>query len=661
MESVKPLLDKILSSPNYAEEMDDADLDRIGLQLCEAVSADMESRRGWMERNYEWLKLAAQVREPKNFPWQNASNVKYPLLTLTALQFHARALQGLIPGDKPIKAKVIGYDETGAKLRRANRVSTYMSHQVLHEMPEWVDDLDRMMFVLPIIGLCYKKTYFSPSYGRARSIMLLPDELVVNYHARDFARARKSHVIHMDENEVIENQRAGIYRDIDLPKSSSDESLRFRDELLGLSEGSSLPDDVPRALLEVHDRLDLDGDGYKEPYIITIDSESHKVLRIVAGYKEDAITFNDDGDVRRIDAEEYFTQFIFFPDPTSSIYGIGFGALLGPTNEAINTIYNQLIDAGTMSNTAGGLIGRGAKLPGGTLRFKPNEWHQVNVTGDDLRKSIFPWPVREPSNVLLSLAQLLLDSGMRVGSVTDTMVGNNPGQNQPAFTTQAVLEQGMAVFRSVYARIHRALSKEYMMIYLLNGKHLDEERYRYIIDDTSFDLSQLPPDTPPEAIQQMYEKAKKENMIAGMSDFAVDGIDILPASDPTMITDAQRLMRGRSLLEKMQMGLPINPAVVTRQVLQAEQHEDIDALMAMPEQPPSIEERQFDIEVQKFIGERIDQHFANIKTVAETEALEAGSQMDTYIKLTDAIMSKEAKSGANEQRRPEGQPQPIGQ
>jgi len=653
-------LEKILASVNYAEELSEDVLMEIGNKLSEAITGDIDSRRPWLERNYEWLKMASQVREAKSFPWPNASNIKYPLLTLVALQFHARALQGLIPGDKPIKGKVVGYDETGSKLRRANRVSTYMSYQVLDAMPEWVDDLDRMMFVLPIVGLCYKKTYFSPSYNRIRSVMLLPDEVVVNYQARDFDRARITHILHMDENEVVENQRAGIFLDLELPKPTQDDSLRERDELLGLVDGSTGIADIPRTLYETHATWDLDGDGYKEPYIITIDCESKKVLRIVAAFDENNITFNEKGKIQRIQAESYFTQFIFFPDPTSSVYGIGFGALLGPTNEAVNTLLNQLIDAGTISNTAGGLIGRGAKLPGGALRFKPNEWHQVNVTGDDIRKSVFPWPVREPNGVLLTLAQFLLDSGMRVGSVTDTMVGDNPGQNQPATTTMAVLEQGMVVFRSVYSRIHRALASEYRKIYKLNYLYLDEEKYREIVDDTSFDINQIPPNTPPEQIQQMFEQAYKENMIATREDFSPEGMDVLPASDPTVITDAQKLMKARSLLEKLQMGLPLNVSVVTRQVLQAEQQEDIEQLMNVPPPPPSIEEREFDLKTQEFLAERVNDYFNNIKTIAEAEALETGTQMDAYVTLTDAIIDKESKA-TNGTPQPNAQAQQAGQ
>jgi hypothetical protein len=70
------------------------------------------------------------------------------------------------------------------------------------------------------------------------------------------------------------------------------------------------------------------------------------VVRIVARWCSDGYHTDDKKEVVRIEPLEYFTAFPFIPNP-DSIYGIGFGLLLGPLNESINTLINQLIDAGT--------------------------------------------------------------------------------------------------------------------------------------------------------------------------------------------------------------------------------------------------------------------------------------------------------------------------
>ena len=40
--------------------------------------------------------LRTQVREDKSFPWPDSANVKYPILTIAATQFAARAYSALL-------------------------------------------------------------------------------------------------------------------------------------------------------------------------------------------------------------------------------------------------------------------------------------------------------------------------------------------------------------------------------------------------------------------------------------------------------------------------------------------------------------------------------------------------------------------------------------
>ena len=177
---------------------------------------------------------------------------------------------------------------------------------------------------------------------------------------------------------------------------------------------------------------------------------------------------NDTSKVQSITPEQYFTKYPFIPSPDGGFYDLGFGILLGPLNESINTIINQLVDAGTMANTAGGFFSRSVKLRGGNTAFNPLEWKHVDSTGDDLRKGIVPLPVREPSQVLFTLMQLLINYGERIGGAVDILTGQNPGQNTPAETTRTMAEQGMKIFNGIYKRTYRSLKLEFRKIYRLN-------------------------------------------------------------------------------------------------------------------------------------------------------------------------------------------------
>jgi chaperonin GroES len=79
-------IEKLVRSANIAEDMDDEELSSLGSRLLEEVNMDLTSRLEWEERNEKSIKLALQVVEKKTFPWPNASNVKFPLITIAAMQ-----------------------------------------------------------------------------------------------------------------------------------------------------------------------------------------------------------------------------------------------------------------------------------------------------------------------------------------------------------------------------------------------------------------------------------------------------------------------------------------------------------------------------------------------------------------------------------------------
>ena len=117
--------------------------------------------------------------------------------------------------------------------------------------------------------------------------------------------------------------------------------------------------------------MDLDGDGYTEPYIVTVEENTRSVLRIVPRFGRDTIEMDEDEQVVAIEPDIYYTKYSFIPNPDGGFYDIGFGRLLGPINESANTIINQLVDAGSLSNLQAGFIGKGLKIKMGESKFQP--------------------------------------------------------------------------------------------------------------------------------------------------------------------------------------------------------------------------------------------------------------------------------------------------
>ena len=193
-----------LSENNIADGMDEDDLREIGREVVDGFDRDLDSRSEWEERLEESLKLAAQVSENKSFPWENAANVKYPLLTTAALQFASRAYPALIPGPNLVKGRVIGFDEDGSKMDQAIRVGKHMSYQLMEEMEDWEEDMDKLCIIIPIVGCAFKKTYYSPLKDRNISELVLAQDLVVDYYAKSLEDStRITHRLYLNPRDEI--------------------------------------------------------------------------------------------------------------------------------------------------------------------------------------------------------------------------------------------------------------------------------------------------------------------------------------------------------------------------------------------------------------------------------------------------------------------------
>ena len=564
-------IDEFLAEPNIATLLCDADLDAIGMQVVKDFDIDLQSRSTWEKRTEASLKLALQVAESKNFPWANASNIKFPLLTIAALQYHARSYPVLVNGDSPVRCRVYGDDPDGTKTARATRVEDHMSYQLLEEDEDWESEMDKVLITQPIVGCAFKKTYFDHIKKHNISENVLAKDLVVNYWTKSLDTApRVSHVLQMQRNEIYERVVRGLWLEgVDEGRAQPGGSNTIttnlqaaQDKAQGLTPPEPNDSSTPIEIIEQHCFIDFDDDGYAEPYIVYVRRDNKKVARIVARFMRDNIERNDKKQVMSIKAEQYFTKYPFVPSPDGGFYDLGFGVLLGPLNESINTIINQLVDAGTMSNTAGGFLSRGIKLRGGNQAFTPLEWKHVDTTGDDLRKGIVPLPVREPSQVLFTLLGMLINYGERIGGSVDILTGQNPGQNTPAETTRTMAEQGMKIFNGIFKRTYRSLKQEFKKIYRLNQLYLDDAKEYYSDNGNS-----------------QFVLAK---------DYQSKNNDVCPSADPNIVSDSQRMTQAQAVLHLATTTPGVNIYEAQKTYLKALKVTNLDVILPDPKGPNAI-------------------------------------------------------------------------
>lgn len=538
-----------LNKVNLAEDKDEDELRAISMECKRGFQSDAESMNGWLTEIAEWSKLARQVREQKTFPWPDASNIKYPLISTAALQFSARAYPTLVPADgKLVKTRVYGKDPTGEKAKKGDRIATYMSWQLVEEIPHWEEEMDKLLIMNAVVGQTYKKTYYDPTTEKIQSCLVYPENFVIDYWARSIESCMRYSEIHeMTKQEIEEYVRREYFLDVELGTPTGNKAIPQSEK--PNSQQKSVNDfTTPYQIIEQHTWLDLDGDGLREPYMVWFEYESGKILRIQVRYSPDDI-YTKGKKVLGFKPHCHYTKFGFIPNPDGSFFDMGFGHLLGPLNEAVNTNINQLTDSGTLNNLQAGFISKGLRIKMADTTWHPGEWKAVNATADDLRKQIVPLPSKEPSNVLFQLLNLLITSGKELASVAEIFVGKMPGQNTPATTTMASIEQGMKVFTAVYKRIYRSLTSEYKKIFYLNSYYLDPKTYGKVLDE---------PINP--------------------EDFNDDEYDVCPSADPTATTQTEKLVKAQGLMELLGTGL-IDPQKVIMRVLQAQEQPNWEELI----------------------------------------------------------------------------------
>ena len=538
----------IMKLPNIIPELDGEVVKKIGMEVTRGFDLDKGSRADWEKQTKTAMDLAMQVATEKSWPWPKAANIKYPMITTAAIQFSARAYPAIVAGQDVVKGEVLGPDPDGIKKERADRIGRHMSYQVLEEIEDWDEEEDKLLLMMSIVGCAFRKTYFDTMLGRPCSDLLAAKDVVFD-HATPWKKLRRvTHCLNLYKNDVIERVRGGLFADIEL----------------GMPEGADNDEDAHYEFLECHCWYDLDGDSYKEPYIVTVKKDSSEVVRIIARFDEDGIYLNDQGEIAKIKSVEYFTKFGFMPNPDGGSYDVGLGMLLNPINEAINTVFNQMLDAGTLANTGGGFIGSGLKMKGGTAKFAPGEFKPVDVSGGRIQDSIYHMQFPGPSNVLFQLLGMLIQAGKEMSSVQDIMTGEQQ-TNQTATTTLALIEQGQKVFSAIYKRVHRSLKQEFKKLYRLNRLYLlPQDYYRF-----------------QDRVEEVY-----------LDDYQGDDTDVTPASDPSLISDAQILARAEALLRFV--GDPLfNQIELRKRYLKAMKEQNPEALLVegQPQIPPELQQQ----------------------------------------------------------------------
>ena len=539
--------EEVAHDDNLAEYIDDDELEVIANDLIDHFSSDRESRSEWVNAYIKGMDLLGMKVEERTEPWNGASGVYHPMMTEAVIKFQAQAMGELLPASGPVRSKIVG-KMTPEKVEQAQRVETELNYLITEKMPDYRDEMEQMLFKLPMAGSAFKKIYFDPITERPVSQFIPAEDLVVSHGASNLRTApRFTHVMKRTPEEILKLQVNGFYRDVELPTATKE--ITDIEEKYNELEGSeaTFSDDPRHTLLEMHVDLDLpepfdDVDGVALPYVVTIDKSSSTILAIRRNWYEE--------DMKR----EKRMHVVHFPYlPGMGFYGTGLIHTLGGLTKSATSIMRQLVDAGTLSNLPAGFKARGMRITGDNTPIMPGEFRDVDVPSGTIKDSIVPLPYKEPSSVLYSLLGNVVDEGRRIGAVGDIQIGDINGQ-APVGTTLALMERSMQVMSGIQARLHAAMKQELRILARIVHDYMPAE-YAY----------------------EMDEPADR------ISDF--DGrVDVIPVSDPNAATMAQRIMQYQAALQLSQQAPQMyDMGKLHRQMLEVLGIQDAEDIIKLPE------------------------------------------------------------------------------
>ena len=611
---------------NLVDQIPQAELSRISEDLLRGIRDDLQSRSEWIEDRATGLKLLGLKIEIPSLagaadgaPVEGMSKVRHPLLLEAVLRFQANARSELLPTDGPVKIRNDDNDPSLQEDQLANALERDLNHYLTAVATEYYPDTDRMLLMLGFGGSAFKKVYYCPLRNRPVSETVDADDLIVNNGATDLQNAKRiTHRTFLKPSVVKRLQILGVYQDTDLstPNPHSLDSLQREEKAQeGISPDVMNPDDRDREIYECYCELNIQGfehtykgkeTGLEIPYRVTIDASSKKILSVVRNYDEDTAELPE--------ARSNFVKYTFMPG--FGFYDIGLLHILGNTTNAVTAAWRELLDAGMYANFPGFLFAdAGARQNTNIFRVPPGGGALVKTNGMPIQQAIMPLPYKEPSQALMGLVQNIVETGQRIGGVSEMMVGEGRA-DAPVGTTLAMIEQAQKILNSVHKRMHAAQAQEFQLL---------AECFR-------------------ENPESFWQRKRKNAYPWDEQRFlqALDNAELVPQADPNTASHTQRLMKIMALkqLQQAQPGL-YDPIAIDTAALQAIGWNNPEQFFAPPDAqgkpPPELMKAQAEMQIKK--------------QDADTKAMEAQArakkmEADTALKAQQS----EANQAMHEQR-----------
>jgi len=537
---------------NLADVIDSYDLTGVALKYLELVEKDKSAREGRDKQYEEGLRRTGLGQDaPGGASFMGASKVVHPIMAEGCVDFAARAIKELFPPDGPVRSKILG-EVTEQKTAIAERKRDYMNYQLTEKIEEYRDEEEQLLTQLPLGGSQYMKIWYDESKRRPCAEFLPIDNVYLPFAAANFYTAsRVTEVNDITQDDFEARVSSGLYIDLDIYRASQEPEESKPEKANNKIEGrNSEADNIDgvRRVFHIYTWMELEDDkkskGERAPYILMIDELSSEVVGLYRNW--------EDGD-ELMSKLDWIVEFKFIP--WRGAYAVGLPHLIGGLSAALTGALRALLDSAHINNAPTMLKLKGGKVSGQSIVVEPTQVTEIEGAPgvDDVRKIAMPMPFNQPSAVLFQLLGWLTDAAKGVVTTAEEKIANVTS-NAPVGTTQALIEQGAAVFSAIHARLHTSQARVLKIIGRLNRWYLD--------------------DNPDEMSRELGVTSK---------DFEKNS-DVVPVSDPHIFAESQRYAQVQALAARAQANPDLyNRLAVEKRILKQIKLPDINEVLPDPQ------------------------------------------------------------------------------
>lgn len=501
---------------NLADVIDQGELGALSGRYLDLIETDKEARKQRDKQYEDGIRRTGMGNDaPGGATFMGASKVVHPAMAEGCVDFAARAIKEMYPPDGPVKTKILGKNDD-IKTAQAERKKDWLNWQITEQIEEFRDEQEQLLTQLPLGGSQYFKLWFDEEKKRP-SVEFLPiDRVILPFAATNFYTAQRATEVHeITQFEFDRRVRTGMYRDVEVARATMDMDLDPVQKANNKVEGKNLDSnkDGLRKVFHIYTNLELEDDkktkGKMAPYILMIDELSSEVLGLYRNWEE------KDETMTKMD---WVVEFKFIP--WRGAYAIGLPHLIGGLSAALTGSLRALLDSAHINNAATMLKLKGAKISGQSQQVEVTQIVEIEGAPgvNDIRQIAMPMPFNPPSQVLFELLGWLDQAAKGVVSTSEEKIADINAQ-APVGTTQALIEQGAAVFSAIHARMHHSQARVLKILCRLNRWHFDEMQKGDVVSDLEINRD----------------------------DFAKN-TDVIPVSDPHIFSETQRMAQNQAVL-----------------------------------------------------------------------------------------------------------------